>query len=310
MLRKEKLSDDQLKHLEEELSQTNEEIEKLRKVFFSAEWQRASMTERTDLYTSFPWRKTYPKHDLGDYIGELQGRKSRYEDVIQNGGEIIVSTYGSFSSVEKKVYIYLGNVKKSAPEHRNGKAVLTKPLITTFIHEMLHAWNYFACGQRDRTIREIDEAMVEFATLYFLEQITQVHSEFKPILEWAEYNIRNKQTTIGCIAAYGYGYYLFSKYLKDERQVLELFTSYSKNSGLIQPSSSARYIETMLYPSYPYNREEEVYKKIQKLLRPSYKVTRKEEIQTRIEEILKSHESVFNGLIDGHRVVVTLISVH
>lgn len=36
-------------------------------------------------------------------------------------------------------------------------------------------------------------------------------------------------------------------------------------------------------------------------------ITRKEEIQTRIEEILKSHESVFNDLIDGHRVVVTLI---
>ena len=63
----------------------------------------------------------------------------------------------------------------------------------------------------------------------------------------------------------------------------------------------------MLYPFYPYNREEELYKKIQKLLRPSYKVTRKEEIQTKIEEILKSHESVFNDLIDGHRVVVTLI---
>ena len=36
-------------------------------------------------------------------------------------------------------------------------------------------------------------------------------------------------------------------------------------------------------------------------------ITRKEEIQTRIEEILKSHESVFNDLIDGYRVVITLI---
>ena len=36
-------------------------------------------------------------------------------------------------------------------------------------------------------------------------------------------------------------------------------------------------------------------------------LTRKEEIQNRIEEIIKSHESVFNDLIDGYRVVVTLI---
>lgn len=36
-------------------------------------------------------------------------------------------------------------------------------------------------------------------------------------------------------------------------------------------------------------------------------ITRKEEIQTRIEEILKSHESVFNDLIDGYRAVITLI---
>jgi hypothetical protein len=35
--------------------------------------------------------------------------------------------------------------------------------------------------------------------------------------------------------------------------------------------------------------------------------TRKEEIKTKIEEIFKSHESDFNDLIDGYKVVVTLI---
>lgn len=239
---------------------------------------------------------------LEEYWGKLGSTIQSIEDAFFTNGIIKMQLLGNFCSEKMRIYLYLENIIQTAKGYRREYV-----LVTTFIHEMLHAWNYFACGQRDRTVRAIDEAMVEFASLCFLKQISQVHSEFDPILKWAEHDIKNKQTAIGSIAAYGYGYYLFSKYLKDERQVLELFTSYSKNSGLIQPSSSARYIETMLYPFYPYNREEELYKKIQKLLRPSYKVTRKEEIQTKIEEILKSHESVFNELIDGHRVVVTLI---
>ena len=61
----------------------------------------------------------------------------------------------------------------------------------------------------DRTVKEIDEAMVEFATLYFLKQISLVHNEFDQILKWAEENVRNKQESSGSIAAYGYGYYLY-----------------------------------------------------------------------------------------------------
>lgn len=208
---------------------------------------------------------------LEEYWGKLGSTIQSIEDAIFTNGIIKMQLLGNFCSEKMRIYLYLENIIQTAKGYRREYV-----LVTTFIHEMLHAWNYFACGQRDRTVREIDEAMVEFATLCFLKQISQVHSEFEPILEWAEHDIKNKQTAIGSIAAYGYGYYLFSKYLKDVRQVLELFTSYSKNSGLIQPSSSARYIETMLYPSYPYNREEELYKKIQNLLRSSYKATRNE----------------------------------
>jgi hypothetical protein len=304
MYTKEKLSNEHLRHLAEELPQLNKEIEEWEKVLHSKEWSEASKigheAELNALYSSFPWRKKYPKYDLADYLGLLQNRKSRYENTIQNDGVVVTPLLGSFSSSDKKVYLYLENIKKSAPEHQNGKTILTKPIIKTFIHEMFHAWNYFACGKKGRTVRGIEEAMVEFATLYFLSQISQVHSEFEPIFEWVEKNIKEKQTAVGGLPAYGYGYYLYSKLLKNKPQVMELFMLYSKNSGLIQPSSLVKHIENMLYPFYPYDREEEVYTELQQLLIKNYKIKGQVWTDSGKTNIVNSDDSLlFENCVDS-----------
>lgn len=114
--------------------------------------------------------------------------------------------------------------------------------------------------------------MVEFATLLFLKQISQVNVEFESILKWAERSNRQKQAVIGRLAAYGYGYYLYSLLSKNEQQVIKLFMAYSRNSGLIEPSPRVKHIITMLYPIYPFERENEVYENLQQLLLHDYRI--------------------------------------
>ena len=139
-------------------------------------------------------------------------------------------------------------------------------LITTFIHELFHVWIYSTCGEKRYTVREIEEAMVEFVTLYFLKQISQENKEFEPILKYAVRSVRQKQAVFGRLAANGYGYYLYSLLPNNEQQVLNLFIAYSKNSGLIKPSPFVKHIIIMLDSLYPFEREEEVFECLQKLL--------------------------------------------
>ena len=258
---RETLNAEQLEQLTNEVVKLVEEIKKWKGINNSIDWINISKEERDSIHADFPWRKKHPDLYLPDYIGLLINRKSKMEDIIKNKGEMVIPLLGSFSSDEKKVYLYLKNI-----ERVKGKAKLTEPLITTFIHEMFHAWNYFVCNEKDRTVKEIDEAMVEFATLYFLKQISLVHNEFDQILKWAEENVRNKQESSGSIAAYGYGYYLYSLANKNESHVLGLLVAYIRKSGLIAPSALVDLIKAKLSPAYPHSEEEQVYIMIQQLL--------------------------------------------
>jgi len=208
------------------------------------------------------YQKGHPLYERQTYFKSLA---NSIDNAIDNGGIVTTSPLGEFVGKEKKVNIYLGNVDKAASA-KEDYTTRESILITTFIHELFHVWIYYTCGEKRYAVREIEEAMVEFATLFFLKQISQVNVEFESILKWAERSNRQKQAVIGRLAAYGYGYYLYSLLSKNEQLVIKLFMAYSRNSGLIEPSPFVKHIIIMLYPLYPFEREEEVFECLQELL--------------------------------------------
>ena len=110
------------------------------------------------------------------------------------------------------VYLYLTNIRDASPRNRECA------LVTTFIHEMLHAWYNFAAYRFRTYAREIEEPMVEFGTLLFLHRMAASDKDFKKILDWAKTSVEVKQDAIGRVAAYGYGYYLFSQVLRGKKE--------------------------------------------------------------------------------------------
>ena len=227
-------------------------------------------------------QKGHPLYERQTYFKLLA---NSIDNAIDNGGVVTTSPLGEFIGKEKKVipgmtitlnkgsvlYLYLDNIDNTA-NINDEYATRESILITTFVHEMIHAWIFFACGEKECAVREIEEAMVEFATLFFLEQISLVRVEFESILKWAERSNRQKQAVIGRLAAYGYGYYLYSLNSKNEQQVIKLFMAYSRNFGLIEPSPRVKHIITMLYPLYPFERVNEVYENLQQLLLHDYRI--------------------------------------
>ena len=213
-------------------------------------------------------KSNYPDgHPLFERQTYFRSLDNSIENIIENGGIVTTSPLGEFIEKEKRVNIYLDNVNKAASASvKDEYATRESILITTFIHELFHVWIYSTCGEKRYTVREIEEAMVEFVTLYFLKKISQVNKEFEPIFRWAERSIRQKQAVFGRLAANGYGYYLYSLLPNNEQQVLDLFIAYSKNSGLIKPSPFVKHIIIMLDSLYPFEREEEVFECLQKLL--------------------------------------------
>lgn len=196
--------------------------------------------------------------------GKLSNSLQSVEEAIDSGCIVQTSLLGSFCSSEKKVYLYLDSINHSAKWTKRGIV-----LITTFIHEMFHAWNFYACGERERTIREIDEAMVEFATLCFLKQISQVHGEFDPILEWAEQSVKKKQTALGKMATYGYGYYLYSLIGgQEEKNAIDMLSAYADKSGTIQDSTEVRKAKAMLNPCYPFDKERDAFVLLYQIIFP------------------------------------------
>lgn len=219
-------------------------------------WFHKTEEERQSISATWPWRENYPHHDLGDYIGMLKDRHEAIKNILVSDGIVHTPLLGSFIPQEKKVYLYLDNIKDIAKQNWRDRADF---LILTFIHEMFHAWNYFASGCNYRTVREIDEPMVEFGTLYFLKKIALSDSVFDKILICAENNIRKKQNALGSLAAYGFGYYLYvPHHAYEEKTALQMLEVYGKKSGSIQITKEAIQVKASLCPFYPFDKESQI----------------------------------------------------
>ena len=195
---------------------------------------------------------------LLNYIGS-----ANYEDKVDEPIRLL----GEFIPGDNpKVVIYYNNIRSISR---------WDVMAGVFVHEMFHAWNYFNAGEKSRSVLAIDEPMVEFETLYFLKELaaftsSQSHSlkdKVKSVYCDREYRVRNKQWSIGDVAAYGFGYYLFEKLGKSDVESIEWIETYSKKSASINGSDTlVKNAEEALIPVYPFQSEDNVMEWFRKII--------------------------------------------
>lgn len=248
--------------LEKEIQQVEGIITKIRCL--------TTMEARNQLRANGPWKKKGPHWGPEDYYGFLLNKKATLDQMIANRGEFSTPLLGSFDESKKTVFLYLNNIQKERGTSQRGETYTFRTfVIVTFIHEMFHAWNFFACGNEGRSILEIDEPMVEFATLLFLQEIAKDYPDYKGkesfaaferISEFAIENVHDKQDAIGETASYGFGYFLNSLLgSKEEKRVLEMLTEYEKKSGSIKETDAVKEAKAQLCPYYPFNEENKLF---------------------------------------------------
>ena len=168
-----------------------------------------------------------------------------------------------------KVVIYLKSVENNLKSYESRWDVMAG----VFVHEMFHAWNYFIAGGR-KSVLAIDEPMVEFATLYFLKELKAFTSSQSHSLEVSmscvklhrEFRVQNKQESIGDVAAYGFGYYLFKEFEKGNVDPIKWIETYSKKSASISRDPQVKKVEETLMPVYPFKSENKVMKWFEKII--------------------------------------------
>ena len=213
----------------------------------------------------------------------------RMKSVVNKAGnlpstsdETVESTYrllGEFIPPKKrgdnpKVVIYYKDIRDSYGE----KSCYVMPAV--FVHEMFHAWNYFNAGKKTRSVLAIsvlaiDEPMVEFASLYFLKELEAftssephlLHDKVLDVYWEGEKLVMNKQLSIGDVAAYGFGYYLFNELGERKGDSREWIETYSKKSASIKGSNKfVKQVENALIPIYPFMSEAEVMEWFEKII--------------------------------------------
>ena len=203
---------------------------------------------------------------LLSYIGELIELLIKASD-----GKVKLPSYtilGEFipDKSNPKVVIYLKSIENSIPNIESRWKVMAG----VFIHEMFHAWNYFNARQWSRSIMEIDEPMVEFETLYFLKELEAYTADnnVRKVKSEIELQVKRKQQSIGDVAAYGFGYYLFKKLSKSKIKSRNWIEAYSKKSASINRSYPLveKEVVPALKPVYPFKSEDNVMQWFKKII--------------------------------------------
>jgi hypothetical protein len=182
---------------------------------------------------------------------------------------------GKEKESKPKVVIYLKSIEKSIKNNESRWDVMAG----VFVHEMFHAWNYFNAGQMSGSVLAIDEPMVEFETLYFLKKLEaythspsrHLYDKVLTVRENRESRVKEKQLSIGDVAAYGFGYYLFDKLSKSDVKSITWIETYSKKSASINDSESdsdqlVKQVGDALIPIYPFMSEGKVMKWFEKII--------------------------------------------
>ena len=204
--------------------------------------------------------------------GEILCGINNAKELLQKsvGGKINkeVKKMGEFiSSPKPTVVLYYNNIKDASPD--------VSGLVPVFVHEMFHAWNYFEAGEEKRAVMEIDEAMVEFATMHFLNTLAESLKQKSDMegaeliykcAEWHKEDVEEKKKAVGSTAAYGFGLYLYENSKKASRWI-ETYANMS--ATLDSDDSNVAEVMTSLAPFYPFNNEDNVYNQLKDVLFPS-----------------------------------------
>lgn len=225
---------------------------------------------------------------------ELYGLLERMSSAAKNAQELLnkasdgkvefkYSPLGEFvsgkeSGSKPKVVIYLKSIdesiKKRNEEYPWRSESRWKVMPAVFIHEMFHAWNYFNAEQNSRSVLAIDEPMVEFETLYFLKKLetfteshsNPLHKNVSSVRENRESRVKEKQLSIGDVAAYGFGYYLYEKLSERDVDSITWIETYSKKSASIKSSQAVKNVEKALIPIYPFKSEKQVMRWFERII--------------------------------------------
>lgn len=198
---------------------------------------------------------SFDRFPLEGYFPEkwvLRQRLERLKAVINNNGIVEVPIYGEYWHEPKpKVVLYWGNIKKDKkPE---------LALDATLVHELFHAWNYFCSDRKPRSIPEIDEALVEYATLSFLEKLSQSDlvdggiwkSHFQSVFKWQMNSVKDMQFCVGLQPAYGFGAYIFEN--DTQKELLGVYPALSGELSANDPD--VKKAVSLLNPIYPFDNE-------------------------------------------------------
>lgn len=238
--------------LEKKLDELKTQIEEI---------ERRTMQDHRfrDLHGALLWRMHYAAERAQGLLDEASGYIVEFQ--IEPWGEFIPGK----GEEKPKVVIYNENIRKSIKDIVWIYASwLVMPAV--FVHEMFHAWNYFKAGRKSRSVLAIDEPMVEFETLYFLKKLCDytvlkshhLHKEVESVREKYKDLVLYKQRSIGDMAAYGFGYYLFEKLSRSNVDSIKWIDAYSKKSAFIDGSNTlVGEAEKALIPIYPFRSESE-----------------------------------------------------
>lgn len=198
-------------------------------------------------------------------LRRMRSAAEKAEGRLADAGDKVVEkvpVLGEFVSEnhpKPKVVIYYKNIQSTCRERWTVMAGV-------FVHEMFHAWNYFHARGK-RSVLAIDEPMVEFGALYFLKElkistISESHDMRGDVslVSWKnECIVRDKQESIGNVAAYGFGYYLFENLGESVINSRNWIETYSRKSASINESDEpVKNSESALIPLYPFMSEDEV----------------------------------------------------
>ena len=157
---------------------------------------------------------------------------------------------GKYLWKEKQVVLYVKNIDDACGEEPTYKGVLS-----TYIHELFHAFFHYVTEQKQAEynyIREIEEAMAEFSTLVFLRLMKQEDTldGWHDVFDWAFNEIGKKQQSVGNLSAYGFGRYLFDSIRENE--AFDWINKYAERLGCIDEEDElVKQYKQMVCPCYP-----------------------------------------------------------
>ena len=208
--------------------------------------------------------------ELYGVLGRMHSAKEKLEGLLGNANgekkvKVSVTILGEFDSESKpkpRVFIYYKNIQNSIKSDKSWQV-----MAGVFVHEMFHAWNYIKAGENPKSVLAIDEPMVEFEALYFLKKLEAftsseshpLHDKVSKVRSVMETQVQQKQLSIGDVAAYGFGYYLFEKLSGNDADSIEWIETYSKKSASIDGSDTlVKKVKKALIPVYPFKSENKV----------------------------------------------------